>query len=504
MQSFDRTTFRLPLTLALALTFNVVFWNESLGLNLFLFSGLLMGTLLYLQPQAWKSQAVVWTTLGTVLSAAMVVAFNSTTAKVIHLCSLLAWAGFVHAPQFRSLLYAVGQSGQQFLGLGNSLGKELGRMSQANHQLRRVLPYLKVSLVPILVLGIFFAIFYGANPAFAEATESIVAWLNGWWKDFSWGRIGFFLLGFFLVGGLIFHRYHEGLQKKAGSKQDEMVRKRKAWGFNFPFLALKGEYRMAVVLLASVNLLLLVNNVLDVQYIWGDFGNFSGPELKQFVHEGTYLLILSVLLAMGIMLHFFRGNLNFYRKNRPLRFLSYAWILQNALLVLGVGVRNYHYIAANGLAYKRIGVVFFLLLTLFGLFTLFLKIRDRLSTYYLFRANGWALYGMMMLMCLVNWDPFIAQYNLDHFEKTEMIDRDFLLSLSDKTLALYLTHEEALLLKDQSSTGYANYFQSRLNGFADSWEEKSWLSWNWADHQSYTAVKARLSAQTQTSQHLNP
>jgi hypothetical protein len=56
------------------------------------------------------------------------------------------------------------------------------------------------------------------------------------------------------------------------------------------------------------------------------------------VHEGTYLLILCILMAMGVLLWFFRGNLNFLPDNERLRWLAHLWLAQNAMLALSVGV----------------------------------------------------------------------------------------------------------------------------------------------------------------------
>ena len=52
---------------------------------------------------------------------------------------------------------------------------------------------------------------------------------------------------------------------------------------------------------------------------------------------------------------------------------------------------HYHYISFHGLAYKRIGVIVSCYCT-GSLVTLFLKVRDRKSFFYVARLNTWALF----------------------------------------------------------------------------------------------------------------
>jgi hypothetical protein len=49
--------------------------------------------------------------------------------------------------------------------------------------------------------------------------------------------------------------------------------------------------------------------------VWFENGAFfSAHNRSQAVHESTYVLIFSILLAMAILIFFFRGNINFLNK----------------------------------------------------------------------------------------------------------------------------------------------------------------------------------------------
>jgi hypothetical protein len=221
------------------------------------------------------------------------------------------------------------------------------------------------------------------------------------------------------------------------------------------------------------------------------------------VHKGTYLLIFSILLSMGILLYLFRGNQNFNEYNRWLRYGAYAWIFQNAVMSISVGIRVYHYIHNYGLAYKRIGVCLFLGLVVFGLITLTYKITRKRSGFFLWRINAWAVYTMLLLMSWVNWDLLITRHNSSHKFQQEPIvsynhasrastittpkykdniDVAFLLSLSDKSLQALINKPE--FINDSVYVGRITskqYFENRIAWFRERKATESWLSWNLAE-----------------------
>jgi hypothetical protein len=197
-------------------------------------------------------------------------------------------------------------------------------------------------------------------------------------------------------------------------------------------------------------------------------------------------------------LFFFKGNLNFYKRNKWLKYGAYAWIIQNIILVSSVLLRDYYYILKHGLAYKRIGVLFFLLMVLVGLITVFLKIWSRKTNYFLFRVNAWAAVVVLVLATTVHWDEFIAGYNLKRKDTVEL-DVSFLLSLSDKALPLLDTNivvlqklENKLKTEvervdnvDECRSCFIEQLKGREAEFIQKQKQFSWLSWNYAD--AYTA-----------------
>ena len=196
------------------------------------------------------------------------------------------------------------------------------------------------------------------------------------------------------------------------------------------------------------------------------------------------------------MLYFFRRNINFYKKNNTLKILSYIWIAQNAILLISVIFRNLHYIHYFGLAYKRIGLFFFLTMVIVGLISLALKIKDKNTTFYLLKINSLAIYIGFVFFAIPDWDNIIAHHNLSS-ETIKEIDTKFLISLDEKTLPIVIENKNKL-----SETYYTEYFlsgetenteiklKSKSEIFMTNYEEKSWLSWNYADSKAYNYLKS--------------
>lgn len=70
-------------------------------------------------------------------------------------------------------------------------------------------------------------------------------------------------------------------------------------------MALRNENMTAIISLVLLNVLLLCINCVDITYVWFGFTYNNDINLSEYVHEGTGLLIFSILLAMVLLLFSF-------------------------------------------------------------------------------------------------------------------------------------------------------------------------------------------------------
>jgi hypothetical protein len=304
------------------------------------------------------------------------------------------------------------------------------------------------------------------------------------------------VIGLFLSNFFILRRSFKPIIDWDINSDDKLKRRKTSIYKHFSFIALNNEYNAGVFLLLILNSTLLILNFIDIYWVWFNF-KWEGQYLKQFVHEGTYLLILSIFISIILVLYYFRGNLNFYAKNRLLKYLSYIWLAQNGILTISVAIRNFWYIHYFALAYKRIGVIIFLLLTIYGLFTVFKKVQQRKSAFYLFKSNAFALYIILIISSALNWDNIIAKYNFQNSGKS-FLHLDYLSTLSDNSLPALDKSLPELLRIDKiqkekfpfeqtymTPEQYHQIIRDRKIRFLQRWESKRILSWNFPEYVAY-------------------
>ena len=500
-----------------AIVFDVLFWRERATLNMLLYTLFVVAAVLLALPRhapQWRSNYFRLTLLGTLLSAVMVAWYGSGAAQLACVASLAVWLGYINQPHLKlvsnALLTALSSALQvipkltSLVHLPNNMGSRIGRTWF----------YGRLLGVPLLALAVFHVLFVIANPVYSElvgkALDIVGEWLAALFEDISILHILFFLMGLVLTGAALVlvpvhyfvdqeSRLGEFIERQRDRVASFAVRRPDFRPQHFRALDLRKEYLVALSMLSLVNALLLVVNVIDINWIWFGFKPSSNFNLTQFVHEGTYVLILSILVAMGIVLWFFRRNLNFYQKGLPvLRWLATVWVLQNVVLAVSVGLRNYYYILYTGLAYKRIGVYGFLLLTLFGLVTVLLKIWQRRSTYSLVRLNALAAYTLMVGLACGNWEIWIARYNLR--PEFQVLDYGFLLDMPDRVLPVLAASQDVLPNRQLVHETYdgtwaklepadaTQQLQQRLQEFKALQAARNWPSYTYADWQAYREV----------------
>ena len=516
---------KMVLLFAGTILFNIIFWQEKIALNVLLFDAFILLSVFYLYPAAFTKPAMKWLLLAHVVTLVTLIVHNTILSKLAFSATLLLVVVFI---QFlhRSVWYAAASAVGNYLLFVFSFLEDIRQIKKGEIKSLGIRKAFRFLIIPIMIVGVFFLIYSFSNTVFKDVVNSIGIALQHFFARFfdwfNWQRVGFLMLGLFVTGGLLLKMKSNYFSEKEFSKHNDLRRSRhnlKKWKeaamfdlltlfmgrFANGVMALRNENTVGIISLVMLNILLLFINAIDVAYVWFGFSYTPEVNLTQYVHEGTGMLIFSIVLAMFVLLFFFRGNLNFYKKNKWLRYGAYGWIAQNAILVVSVLLRDYYYIAHMGLAYKRIGVLVFLLMVLMGLITVFIKIHQRKTAYYLWRVNGWFAVVLLVAASCVHWDETIASYNLAH-KNTIPLDVKFLLSLSDKTLPLLESNQDVLNAKVGLVQGEGEYlyrsgltpkelFEIRKKIFFEKQKTYSWLSWNAAD----TYVKTKLAEPVITS-----
>lgn len=455
--------------------YSFLFYQESAGINFVLFNLALISALLIKDQHVLKSKGWLLTASGSLLSALCVGYYGnglSVTANIISLSLLSALSYGKGTSVILSLLFSIYSYVSSFI-----LVCIERQQKNAEKEERKVKKW-GLIIIPILITLIFFFMYRSSNALFNDFTKNISF-------DFiSFGWILFTFSGVVLLTGFFYHQRIKTLallDESASNAIDPSNSKTIAlFGKE---LSITDEEFSGKLLFLLLNLLLLVVNALDVQFMFIDNKLPKGVTYSEFVHQGTGMLITSILMAIAIILFYFRGALNFSEKGNIIKWMAYVWIIQNAFMICSTLFRNNMYVAEYGLTYKRIGVYVYLILTLIGLITTYIKIAKIKSNFFLFRVNGWAFYTVLVIAAFVNWDRFISEFNIN---KARQVQTEYLVDLSYTVLpTLYAYHIDSLGSEEQMKhsvlTSGINTFErirdEQLFLFLKRNETQGWKSW---------------------------
>jgi hypothetical protein len=502
---------RFILIILLVVIFNFFFWKEKLGINFFIFTLLLAVSILITSEGAFKNRKALIVFAAVAYSGIMVVIHNSFYSKFSVFTCMFLLAGFVHQPKIRAVFSSYISCMIDYCLVPVVFIEGIRRSKEQSRVFRIIFISIKLALIPIFIVLIFYFLYTVSNAKFDFYSNLVLSNISDFlykiFRDYTFARFMYIFLGLILITGVLHARrvvfvseideiFTDNLSRDKnlkliwlnnGKRYISLIRTIHIFGTKL--YALITEYRMGLILLIMINLLILGLNIVDIKFLWLSFDPSEIPVLSDFVYTGTYILIFSISLSMLILLYYFRGNINFYAKNRLLKVFAYIWIAQNAFMASSVFLRNYYYIIyTHTISYKKIGVIIFLALTFFGLVTMVLKILQKRTSYNILKTNSWAVFFVMLIMCSFNWDRNIAEYNLANPETTA-IDIAYLLELSDDVLP-YLNEKRGLTKRDfyiprsdRRKLKYAeDYFLDHVNKFYKEQSGYSWLSWNYSDN----------------------
>lgn len=227
------------------------------------------------------------------------------------------------------------------------------------------------------------------------------------------------MLGFFFLFNF-FHFYVPEISRQINPKlSDEFTASRiDTLQPSVSFFDLKFERRSGEVSLIILNVLLLifiityniehVNNVRSQQF-----------PLPEELYARVYALIFSIILAIAIILIYFKNTFNFDPQAAWLKRLSYIWIFLNAALIVSVAVTNKEYIYYSGLTFKRVGIYIFLLLCATGLLCTFCKVKYRKTNAFLFNRMFWAVFVTLVIGSIINWSWIVTKYNAHYVKQAD-------------------------------------------------------------------------------------
>lgn len=340
-----------------SIVYILLFHKKSIGLNLLLFELTVFFLLLYTQQISLATKYAKIICLGFLTTCVFSVLTYSTFCIAVNIFTFLVFIGWLIYPKTKSMFTSFILSlNNLFLSTFHYLKSNFNtKLDDEKESLGTLVYKARVFAIPFLIALLFIFLYRKSNPYFDKLFSKIGLFFTDsfqlLFKNFDTALL-FTILSAFIFNTIIFYpvknRY---LIQKDVEAPLFLKRKKRKLLFNFSILGLRTEYKSSLILFVVLNFILALMNILDIYFVWFNF-EWKGQYLKQFVHEGTYLLITSILISMALVLYYFRRNLNFYKNNKLLKILCYIWIIQNVILCCSVAIRNLWYIKYFSMAYK--------------------------------------------------------------------------------------------------------------------------------------------------------
>lgn len=459
-----------------------LFYKQTIGINILLFNLLLIISLLVADRSLLKSKKWLIVACCSLISAAGSLLYGSFLSAFANVISLLLLAN-ISLEKEASLFFSLIQSITSYIvtpvlrlfkstEVFDRKTEEENNTKESFFSLGNILKI----VIPAALLLFFFQIYKNSNPVF-------YAFIDRLHLNISWDFIQFTIFGLFLMYGFF-----------KQSKINVLAQKDQSFGNNIKgfspseasvFTSGKKEYDAAQITFISLNLLLLVVNSLDIQFIFNS-QNHSAYTYSRYVHQGINSSVFSVLIAILVTLYFFRGNLNFAAGNKRIKRLAATWIILNIILLFICFEKNTAYIRECGLTHKRIGVYFYIFIIFIGLLTTLFKIYKIKSNMYLVRINTWFLFLTLTFSCLFNWNRIILEYNIRN--KPEISHYYYLYNLPETSLP-FLLKNQYLLFDSASQTDYEKLLKRKEKKFLKRFHAKQWQSWNFEEERIFRELK---------------
>ncbi len=421
-----------------ALCFSTLFYQQQIGLNLSLFSLISIGILWWQNKSKFKNQTTIIYATIYLATAILVFIHGSALSVFANIFSFFTFAGSVSSN--KNAIYVQWINGFYSVIAGYFHRKFDSETTTKDYTSKKdidILHWIKLIGIPLVFVIIFMLLYKNGNPIF----EDLITEINFDFINMQW--ILLTVLGYFL-----FNNINQPVTVEPAATLDSNTSNLLIESENTSEEKNKKDNQLGTTLLAFLNMLIIFYIITDATYLLTNIVD-TANHLSTQVHNGINALIASIIIAILTILFFFRGDLNFYKKNKTTKQLSYLWIGLNIVLIVLISIKNYQYVSAFGFTYKRLGVFAYLLLTFSGLITTFIKVFKIKNLWYLFRINTQVAFAICIMSATVNWDYSITKYNINN---AKVLDLNYLISLKGNNSKLLQKHALQHRLSNHTTT----------------------------------------------------
>ncbi len=310
-----------------------------------------------------------------------------------------------------------------------------------------------IILIPAIFIIVFFCIYTYGSDHFATLFDNI---------EFDFNFLDFFglaVLGFFIAFNFWNFSIDRFIYKQNHYLNNTFSVQEKPLKPSFSFMTFDLERTSGIITFLVLNIMLIF---FIFTYNYEQFYEVpkTPSQLSDETHERVVSVIFSIIMAIAVIMFYFKGAFNFDKSAGILKMLAKIWVVLNAVLIFSAMAKNTEYVQQLGLTYKRLGVYAFLILSIIGLVVTFIKIQKQKTNAFLFNQMLWYFYGMILVCSYFNWGGMATQYNIrNHKGNFEFLHS---LNYNDEMLEQAFPREMKTKINDERAESDKGTFLSKI------------------------------------------
>lgn len=399
--------------LACSLIFILLFYNQSMGVNLSIFGVILTLLISYFFQDRFVGRSHLALVITSILSCFAFAWYGDFVSFIALAISILLLQFKTQDPELKTIqVFPL-----VFLNTFTSIGRVfifnqwLPERKIHNDFAKKLVAFV---IIPVIFLGLFFIVYSFGSTHFSSLFTDYTLDID------IFQLVLISILGFYISFSFWNYWVPDVCYEFNPKLNNEFTNVSEIKNQNtFSFLDLDFERKSGEITLFLLNVMLLI--FIGTYNYEQFFEVIDKSNLSADTHQRVNSVIFSIIMAVGVIMFYFKGGFNFDKKAIWLKKLAKIWIVLNGLLILSAIVKNSEYISVFGLTYKRLGVYAFLTLAIIGLFFVFIKVTKQKTNAYLLNQMLWYFYGTVLLCSFVNWGNLITNYNISVNKSVEPI-----------------------------------------------------------------------------------
>ncbi|MXV37637.1 DUF4173 domain-containing protein [Flavobacteriaceae bacterium Ap0902] len=382
------------------LLFTALFYDQFVGLNLSILALALFGISTYVQPYKGITKNFKFAIIGGSLGALSFAYYGDFVSFLVVFLSLNWVAMLMFDPHQKLFKLFILAPLNYLMSLPNVVDSNTDISTEGSSQIfKKVLAY---AIVPLLITSVFAMAYVASSDVASDFFANLNLNIEFSFKKFLWVLI----LGIVLMYFFWYFKLPQKWLLVSAPLQDDY--KTHSFTTTSTFDMIRKSAEITFVML-NITLLIFIA-------VYG-IENLSAAEkvnsVSANVHKRVYAVIGSILMAITLILFFFRGSFNFDKQNLNLKRLTLAWICLNAVLVFIAFAKNIEYVYMLGFTKKRLGVFLFLILCWIGLYLTFKKVHLKKTNWYLIHRMTAVTYASFVLIAVFNRGWIITKFNIE-------------------------------------------------------------------------------------------